>query len=125
MTPESCARLRWQSLLMQWMLYDNRTYHACRFGGILRCNHPAGDVDRAGYREERQVTTTAHEDQFIAPFAEASEKLTDWARWAEKKRLEIDYTLFRENEIETIAKWIYEQGYHELATRIWAREYWS
>lgn len=71
------------------------------------------------------MTTTAHEDQFTAPFAEASEKLTKWAQWAEKKRLEIDYILLRDTEAEAIAKWLDRHGYRELATRIRAGEHWA
>lgn len=92
---------------MQWRLYDNRTYYACRFGGVLRCNHPAGDMDRAGYWEEQQMTTTAHEDQF-AP------ESTPWIEATERPVY---------NEREAIAAWLNKHGYREIAARIRAGEH--
>ena len=82
------------------MQHDNHPHNASRNARILRCNHPAGHVDRAGYRKDEQVTTTAHEDQFtVAP------------------------TLPISKDAEAIAAWLDRHGYRELATRIRAGEH--
>lgn len=69
------------------------------------------------------MTTTAHEDQFAAPMAAASQKMTEWAQWAEKKRAEIDCLLLRNTEADVIAAWLDRHGYREIAARIRAGEY--
>lgn len=80
--------------------HDNRPNHARRNHRVFRRNHPAGDVDRAGYQEDEQVTTTAHEDQFtVAPTPPISK------------------------EAEAIAAWLDRHGYREIAARIRAGEH--
>lgn len=69
------------------------------------------------------MTSTAHEDQFTAPLAPATDRMTEWAQWAAKKRAEIDLALFREPEAEAIAAWLDRHGYREIAARIRAGEY--
>lgn len=70
------------------------------------------------------MTTTAYDDQFTAPAAEATERMTEWAQWAAKKRAEIDLAILAPaNEAEAIAAWLDRHGYREIAARIRAGEY--
>lgn len=70
------------------------------------------------------MTSTAHEDQFTAPLAPATDRMTEWAQWAAKKRAEIDLVILAPaNEAEAIAAWLDRHGYREIAARIRAGEY--
>lgn len=69
------------------------------------------------------MTSTAHEDQFTAPLAPATDRMTEWAQWAAKKRAEIDLASFREPGDEVIAAWLDRHGYREIAARIRAGEH--